>query len=142
VADEAGLIIAGHGRHAAAQLLGLAQVPVIAVAGLSETKRRALSLADNKIAANAGWDRELLAQELPELAELLVVEGLELSITGFAPVEISSRPTLVRRLLTPPIISKRAGAPPLSRAGLTICGSWAITGSCVATRARSVGSIV
>jgi DNA modification methylase len=93
VADEAGLIIAGHGRHAAAQLLGLAQVPVIAVAGLSETKRRALSLADNKIAANAGWDRELLAQELPELAELLVVEGLELSITGFAPVEIDQLAT-------------------------------------------------
>jgi DNA modification methylase len=93
VADETGLIIAGHGRYAAAKLLGLRDVPVIAVSGLSEAKRRALALADNKIAENAGWDRELLAQELPELAELLVLDGLELSITGFAPVEIDQLAT-------------------------------------------------
>jgi DNA modification methylase len=74
--------------YAAAALLGLHQVPVIRVEGLSEAKRRALALADNKIAQNAGWDRELLAAELPELAELLVVEDLDISITGFAPVEI------------------------------------------------------
>src|SRR5262249_3945962 len=54
----------------------------------SGAKRRALALADNKIAENAGWDRELLATELPELAGILVVEGLDISITGFAPVEI------------------------------------------------------
>jgi hypothetical protein len=63
-------------------------VPAIEVRDLSEAKRRALALADNKIAENAGWDRELLSAELPELAELLVVEGLDISITGFAPVEI------------------------------------------------------
>jgi hypothetical protein len=86
--DQGGLIIAGHGRHAAAVLLGLKEVPVIRVEGLSEAKRRALALADNKIAENAGWDRELLATELPELADILIVEGLDLSITGFAPVEV------------------------------------------------------
>jgi DNA modification methylase len=86
--DQGGLIIAGHGRYAAAVLLGLKEVPVIQVAGLSEAKRRALALADNKIAENAGWDRELLATELPELADILIVEGLDVSITGFAPVEI------------------------------------------------------
>src|SRR5712691_5115601 len=86
--DEGNVIIAGHGRHAAAKLLGLKQVPAIEVRGLSEAKRRALALADNKIAENAGWDRELLAAELPELAELLVLEGLDIAITGFAPVEI------------------------------------------------------
>ena len=86
--DEGGVIIAGHGRYAAAALLGLDKVPVIRVEGLSEAKRRALALADNKIAQNAGWDRELLATELPELAELLIVEDLDISITGFAPVEI------------------------------------------------------
>ena len=86
--DESGIIIAGHGRYAAAELLGLEQVPVVEVQGLSSAKRRALALADNKIAANAGWDREILAAELPELAEILVVEGLDISITGFAPVEI------------------------------------------------------
>ncbi len=86
--DEDRVVIAGHGRYAAAKLLGLKQVPAIEVRDLSEAKRRALALADNKIADNAGWDRELLAAELPELAELLVVEGLDISITGFAPVEI------------------------------------------------------
>ena len=86
--DEGSVVIAGHGRYAAAILLGLPEVPVIRVEGLSEAKRRALALADNKIAENAGWDRELLATELPELADILVVEGLDISITGFAPVEI------------------------------------------------------
>jgi len=86
--DQGGLIIAGHGRYAAAVLLGLKEVPVIRVEGLSEAKRRALALADNKIAENAGWDRELLATELPALADILIVEGLDLSITGFAPVEV------------------------------------------------------
>jgi len=86
--DEGRVVIAGHGRYAAAKLLGLKQVPAIEVRDLSEAKRRALALADNKIAENAGWDRELLSAELPELAELLVAEGLEISITGFAPVEI------------------------------------------------------
>jgi len=88
VIDDGGTVIAGHGRYRAALLLGLQQVPVIRVEGLSDAKRRALALADNKIAQNAGWDRKLLASELPELADILVVEGLDISITGFAPVEI------------------------------------------------------
>src|SRR5262245_25570159 len=91
--DEGGAVIAGHGRYAAAKLLGLEQVPVIEVKGLSEAKRRALALADNKIAENAGRDRELLAAELPELAELLVVDSLDISITGVAPVEIDQLTT-------------------------------------------------
>ena len=86
--DENRLIIAGHGRCQAARLLGIETVPVIEVTGLSETKRRALALADNKIAENAGWDRERLAIELPELSELLVLDGLDVSVTGFAAVEI------------------------------------------------------
>src|SRR5467141_3536028 len=59
--DDDGVIIAGHGRHAAAKLLDLKQVPAIKVRGLSQAKRRALALADNRIGDNAGWDRELLA---------------------------------------------------------------------------------
>src|SRR5215470_15834973 len=78
--DEGGVVIAGHGRHAAAKLLGLEQVPVVEVRGLPEAKRRALAIADNKIAENAGWDRELLAVEVPELADLLSAEGLDISI--------------------------------------------------------------
>src|SRR4029077_18456425 len=52
--DEGRVVIAGHGRYAAAKLLGLKQVPAIEVRDLSEAKRRALALADNKIADNAG----------------------------------------------------------------------------------------
>ena len=86
--DDDGVIIAGHGRYAAARQLDLKQVPAIKLRGLSQAKRRALALADNRIAESAGWDRELLAIELPELAEMLVVEGLDVSITGFSPIEI------------------------------------------------------
>ena len=88
VVDEPRNIIAGHGRFAAARKLGLDKVPVIAVSGLSPAKKRALALADNKIAENAGWDREILAVELPELSELLVADKLDISITGFATAEI------------------------------------------------------
>jgi DNA modification methylase len=62
----------------------------IRLRGLSEAKKRALLLADNKIAESAGWDRERLAIELPELAELLIAESLDISITGFEPVEIDT----------------------------------------------------
>src|SRR6266480_246564 len=85
---EDGELIAGEGRYKAAQLLGLAKVPVIVLAGLSPAKRRALAIADNKIAENAGWDRERLAIEIPELAGLLETEGLDVSILGFEAVEI------------------------------------------------------
>ena len=73
--DEQAMIIAGHGRFEAAKLLGLSEVPALVLEGLSEAKKRALLLADNKIAQNAGWDRERLAIELPELAELLIERG-------------------------------------------------------------------
>jgi DNA modification methylase len=86
-------LIAGHGRYEAAKLLGLAEVPVIIVAGLSPAKRRALAIADNKIAANAGWDRERLAVEIPELAGLLNAEGLDVSILGFEAVEVDQLQT-------------------------------------------------
>src|SRR4249920_3858835 len=88
LADESLMTLAGHGRLGAAKLLGLNEVPVIVLEGLSEAKKRALLLADNKIAENAGWDRERLAIELPELAELLIDEDLDISLTGFEPVEI------------------------------------------------------
>src|ERR1044071_2736049 len=53
--DETSTTLGGHGRIEAAKLLGLERVPVIRVKGLSEAQKRALLLADNKIAANAGW---------------------------------------------------------------------------------------
>lgn len=86
--DEAGSILAGHGRHRAAQLLGHAEVPSVRVTGLSEARKRAFRLADNKIAANAGWDREILNIEFSEMTQLLAEEGLTIEITGFAVAEI------------------------------------------------------
>jgi DNA modification methylase len=84
--DERDVIIAGHARLAAAIGVGLDVVPAIVVAGLSEAERRALVLADNKIALNAGWDEKLLATELEFLADLQI--DLDVSITGFDTVEI------------------------------------------------------
>jgi ParB-like chromosome segregation protein Spo0J len=81
--DEVGNILCGVGRWLAAQKLGFSKVPVIAITDLSDIEKRALVLADNKIAANAGWDRSLLAAELGELAVLLPEINLDISITGF-----------------------------------------------------------
>src|SRR5215207_11778421 len=67
--DEQGVLLAGHGRLEAARLLGLSSVPAIVLDGLSEARKRLLLVADNKITENAGWDRQRLALELPELSE-------------------------------------------------------------------------
>jgi ParB-like chromosome segregation protein Spo0J len=72
--DEDGVLLAGHARLEAAKLLGLEFVPVIVIKGLSSAKKRALLLADNRIAQNAGWDRQRLSIELPDLQQLLIAE--------------------------------------------------------------------
>jgi DNA modification methylase len=72
-------IIAGHGRAAAAKLLGLQTVPTIALAHLTPAERRAYMLADNKLALNAQWDPDMLAMELQGLIEL----DFDLELTGF-----------------------------------------------------------
>ena len=86
---EAGEIIAGFGRWKAAEHLGLQEVPVIVMTGLSDLEKRALALADNKVAANARWDRAVLAAELGDLADLLPKCDLAIDITGFEPAEIA-----------------------------------------------------
>ena len=86
--DENIYLLAGHGRVEAARLLDLTEVPAVVLSGLTETQKRLLLLADNKIATNAGWDRERLALELPELSVLLVEAELDISFTGFEPAEI------------------------------------------------------
>ena len=84
--DEVGVLIAGHGRLRAAKELGLAEVPAITLAGLSDAQKKALRLADNKIALNAGWDLEILRLELSELGDLDI--DFDLGLTGFATGEI------------------------------------------------------
>ena len=87
VVDHRRKIVTGHGRFEAAKLLGLIRIPVICVEHLSDAQLRAYSLADNKLAERAGWDREALAVELEELQVLLPEIGLDLSVTGFEPGE-------------------------------------------------------
>jgi ParB-like chromosome segregation protein Spo0J len=71
VIDDNNTILAGHGFVQAAQLAGLAHVSVIRFSHLTETQKRAYLIADNKIAKQAGWNREMLAIELGELIDLL-----------------------------------------------------------------------
>ena len=86
LADPEGHIIAGHGRLQAARAMGLTEVPTIILSGLSDIQKRALRIADNKIALNAGWDLEILQLELSELASIDV--DIDLTLTGFSTGEI------------------------------------------------------
>jgi ParB-like chromosome segregation protein Spo0J len=83
--DEQQTIVAGHGRVLAAQKLGLETVPTITLAGLTDAKRRAYVIADNKLALNAGWDEEMLKVELQELTDA----GLDVAMVGFFPEELN-----------------------------------------------------
>jgi DNA modification methylase len=85
VDGEAG-ILAGHGRLLAAQKLGLELVPVVELTHLSAAQKRAYILADNRLAEDAGWDEDLLAAELKELA----AAGFDVALTGFDSAEVDS----------------------------------------------------
>lgn len=82
--DADGIIIAGHGRVMAATELGLAKVPCIRLAHLTEEQKRAYILADNKLALNAGWDEELLRLELADLQGF----AFDLDVIGFNSAEL------------------------------------------------------
>jgi hypothetical protein len=83
--DAAGVLVAGHGRVLAAKRLGLASVPAIRLAHLTEAQARALRLADNQIALNSGWDEALLATELARIRD----EGIvDLDVLGFSGLEL------------------------------------------------------
>src|SRR3984957_5290693 len=79
------VIIAGHGRLLAARKLGMKEVPVIILEGLNENQRRALVLADNKLALNAGWDEEALRLEVEALRDA----DYDLNIVGFEDEELA-----------------------------------------------------
>ena len=81
---EDSVIIAGHGRLMAAQRLGLSEVPVIVLAHLNAAQRRALVVADNKIALNAGWDTEILLEQI----ELIRADGFDIDLVGFSDDEL------------------------------------------------------
>ena len=118
VGDD-GVLVAGHGRVLAARKLGLHEAPVIVLAHLTPTQRRALMIADNQIALNAGWNEELLSAELASLKE----ESFDLELLGFDDADLD-------RLLATPLEELQSAdeAPepptePISRLGdIWICG--------------------
>jgi DNA modification methylase len=81
-----GVVIAGHARLLAARKLGIAEAPVIVLDHLSEAQRRALVIADNRLALNAGWDEAMLRLELDALRE----DDFNLELLGFADDEIEA----------------------------------------------------
>jgi ParB-like chromosome segregation protein Spo0J len=108
--DAGSTVIAGHGRVMAARLLGLETVPTIRLDHLTEAQIRAYVIADNKLAENAGWDRELLALELQGLETLDL--GFDLTVTGFETAEID---LLIGDLAPGRSLAYRAAPPPLRR---------------------------
>ena len=86
IADGKNGIVAGHGRVMAAQKLGLASLPVIEAAHLTEAQKRAYVIADNRLALDAGWDNDMLKIELQDLD----AEGFDLSLTGFEVGEMAA----------------------------------------------------
>ena len=85
--DEKNELIAGHGRTEAAKRLGMKEVPAIRLKNLTPAQVKALRLADNQLALNAGWDYELLKAELDELAET----DFDLEMLGFDLEEIDAQ---------------------------------------------------
>lgn len=77
--DEDNVLIAGHGRTMAAKQFGLDKVPCIRLSNLSDDKKRALRIADNQLALNAGWDLDMLADEVKDLN----IEEFNLDLLGF-----------------------------------------------------------
>jgi len=80
-----GTIIAGEGRFRAARIQGLRDVPVIVLEHLSDVQRRALAIADNQLALNAGWDEQMLREQLAALKD----EEFDLNLLGFDDLELS-----------------------------------------------------
>jgi ParB-like chromosome segregation protein Spo0J len=83
--DEAGEIIAGHGRVMAARKLGIEEIPTMTATGWSKAQKQAYVLADNQLPQNAGWDMDLLKIEMQDLGE----DGFDIDIIGFHPSELN-----------------------------------------------------
>jgi DNA modification methylase len=78
-------VVAGHGRLRAAKSLGMQLVPVVALSSLSEAEKKALRIADNRIAELSNWDRDILAIEYQGLEDL---QFDDIEVTGFSLGEI------------------------------------------------------
>ena len=116
--DEDGVIIAGHARLAGATRAGMDRVPTITLRGLSKAEKRALAIADNRLAEKAGWNVEILAEELKVLTELEI--EFDVSITGFDTVDIDRLVDTLDGAVDPTadaLPPVEAADPPVSRRG-------------------------
>ncbi len=86
--DHQNTILAGHARVEAAAFLTMANVPCVRIETMTREQKRAYVLADNKLAMNAGWDEELLAEELKGLLEIDL--DFDVGVTGFSIPEIDA----------------------------------------------------
>ena len=111
--DEAGTLIAGHGRVLGAMQLGITDVPTMVARGWTPAQIQAYRLADNQLALNAGWDRELLGLELGELK----LGGFDLALTGFGVLELGDLLADRTQGLTDPDDAPEAPEHPVSRTG-------------------------
>jgi ParB-like chromosome segregation protein Spo0J len=85
LADENGIIIAGHGRVLAAERLAIEEIPVMIAHGWSDAQKQAYRIADNKLAENAGWDEALLGVEIADLKAY----DYDVSLLGYSDKEIA-----------------------------------------------------
>ena len=122
--DDSGQIIAGHGRVAAAKLLGMESVPTLRLSHLSAADKRAYIIADNRVAEKAGWDRELLSIELQALIDI----DFDIELTGFETSAVDIILEDAEEAKGKPVGIE---APP--SANPAIFGSWGIISSSVAT---------
>jgi hypothetical protein len=111
--DEQGTLIAGHGRVLGAHQLGITDVPTMVARGWTPAQIQAYRLADNQLALNAGWDRELLGLELGELK----LGGFDLALTGFGELELGDLLADRTQGLTDPDDAPEAPEHPVSRTG-------------------------
>jgi DNA modification methylase len=108
--DEAGSIIAGHGRVLAGARLGIGEVPTMVARGWSEVQKRAYLIADNKLTENGGWDDAMLRVELKDIEAM----GFDAMLTGFTAQEIRAMGAVGK---TDPDEVPDAPAVPISRRG-------------------------
>lgn len=117
IIDRSNMILAGHGRLEAAKMLALATVPCVRIETMSPAQKQAYVLADNKLALNAGWDEELLGEELRQL--LADDPSFDLDLTGFAVAEVDG---LIEGLAVEEPASPRDEAmPPLAEGPSVAC---------------------
>lgn len=116
--DDDGVIIAGHGRLMAARKLNMSRLPCIVISGLSEAQKKALVIADNRLALNAEWNEEILAAEIERLQEL----DFNVDLLGFSEEELEELLTIDleedgRDGLTDPDDAPEPPSKPVSEAG-------------------------